>query len=163
MEQPLSSHRTARLSSACFRIHLRPQTPLNLRQVKETQTAKHANIENAPAFSPKISGCWQLAFGMQNPLTGSLPQDRWSSPLFLVFHPIPPLMHLFCFQREPFFIFRRTKCHGFRSEPGQKCRQIWQICQLYIGSWRFNFEVRLSNYGHIRIIISWIVTIIIVN
>ena len=102
MEQPLSSHRTARLSSACFRIHLRPQTPLNLRQVKETQTAKHANIENAPAFSPKISGCWQLAFGMQNPLTGSLPQDRWSSPLFLVFHPIPPLMHLFCFQREPF-------------------------------------------------------------
>ena len=43
MVQTLSSHTAARLS-ACFRIHLMPQTPLNLRQVKQTQTAKHANI-----------------------------------------------------------------------------------------------------------------------
>ena len=67
------SSQLCRLSSACFRIHLSPQTPPNLRQVKQTQTAKHANIGQMKMHSSQCG--FQPVFNSTSLLTG-FPQTR---------------------------------------------------------------------------------------
>ena len=91
-----------------------------------------------------VKGCCQLAFRMQTP-----PSDWVTLPGHLILCTLLSLFDApFLFWERPFFYCHRcTKCHRFRGEPGQKCRQIWQICQLYIGRWQFNFETGLWNYG----------------